>query len=160
LKDLVKKINNTIDFITKYVKFTRKDIYFGIIILIIANFLNNIINNLNGYLTIEIPQSSSNKNAFYYKKMLDGKKIILYLKQNDINKELNRELFYVIKKNDKILDEGYCTIPLNYYSPKLTLSIIKNNFNCLIKKDYLSEQFEKKQLKLLENYAKTYKHNE
>jgi hypothetical protein len=148
-------------FFTKYVKFTRKDLYFGVFIIVIAYFLNNISNTLNGYVKIEMPHFSNKNDAFYYKEMPNGEKIILYLKQNDIDKSLNKELFYVvIGKNGKIINQSYCIIPSDYYLPILTLQVNKNGINCLIGKDYLSQKFEENQLKLLEELAKSYKLNE
>jgi len=141
---LINKIKN----LKKYIKFTKKDLYFGISLLVATSYFNDVISVLNGFLTIKIPHNK--EDVFYYKKMLDGKEVILYLSKEDLVKQL----FFVIKKNNVVLGKGYCVIPTNYYDSKLGLSIKNNNIKCFFGKDELSKYFDKKRLKRLEQLLK------
>ncbi len=138
------------DFLTKYIKITRKDIYFGIFIILLAVFLNKITNALNGYLTIKIPLDS---NAFYYKKNFDGKDVILFYD----NGELSKKIYYVIAKKGEGIKSGSCVIPTDYYNDRLTLSISNGNVKCLIKYDRLNEKIKKQYLEKMKKILEEYK---
>lgn len=135
-------------FFKNHLKFTRKDLYFGISLLLIAYYLNNITNSLNGYFSIKVPINAKN-NSLFVKKFPNGEELILFYQQN----KLTHKFYYVIKKNNIIIDKGLCFLPMNYYNSKVTFHFKNNNLKCLIgTNDYLTKIEDKKRLKENDDY--------
>jgi len=150
----MRNLNSTTDFlincfyfVKSKIKITRKDIYFGLFLIVLAYFLNKVVLYLDGYFTIQIPVNQ-NKNAFYYKKTYMGN-VLLFFKQTPFSKEF----YYLIRDNSgKIISKGLCVLPSNYYNSKVTFLIKDDVLKCLFKEDYLVKKYNEELFKNLENY--------
>ena len=147
----LQKILIQIPKIKKYFSFTKKDILFGIIVIIIAYYLNQISNSLKGFYYLPLPQQGNN--AFYFKELPNKNQVALFLRDNNFT----RIIYYQIRNlKDNKLYKGYLTIPNNYYNNQITILIKDKNISLVYKEDYLTEQFNKKQMQILEKYIKTH----
>ena len=147
MNSLLKKIKNTIDFLIKHIKITKKDIYFGVGIFVISYYLNNLMLAANGYFTIIIPHNNEDK---FFIKNYKGKTYFLYFNKTDFDKELD---FAIKDKNtNTIISSGRCVLPRGYYNDKLGIKLSNDEVKCLIKEDYFQEKNRKKLLEQLKHF--------